>query len=83
MSHKGPVSRVDWFQILVDLSRRGYTVRAVAVQVGVPHSTLMGWKNLGHEPKHTEGERLLAFWARALDREASAAPRTQAPPWLG
>lgn len=83
MSHKGPVVRVDWFQVLVDLGRRGYSVAEVSKQVSVPKATLMGWKNLGHEPRHVEGERLLLFWARALDRPLSEAPRTHAPHWLG
>ncbi|GAB2494033.1 hypothetical protein [Arenimonas alkanexedens] len=83
MSHKGPVERVDWFQVLLDLSRRGYALQAIAAQIAVPKSTLMGWKNQGHEPRHVEGERLLIFWARATEHDVAKAPRTHAPNWLG
>lgn len=82
MSHKGPVSRIDWFQVLTDLSRRGLTVAAIAHQVRIPKATLMGWKNLGHEPRHADGEVVLRFWARVLELPVEKAPRTHAPEWL-
>lgn len=82
MTHKGPVVRVDWLQVMLDLQRRGFTVQAVSSQIAVPKATLMGWKNLGAEPRYADGERLLAFWARVTERPAAEAPRTHAPEWL-
>lgn len=82
MDHKGPVARIDWFQVLTDLSRRGLTVAAIAHQVGIPKATLMGWKNLGHEPRHADGERMLKFWARVMAVDIDTAPRTHAPEWM-
>lgn len=60
-----PVQRVDWFQVLMDLKRAGLSSAAVAAMVVVSKSTVIGWKNLGAEPKHVEGERLVELWCRA------------------
>jgi len=57
--------RVDWFQILADLRRIGLTDVVVAEQTGIPRTTLLGYKQ-GAEPKHADGERLLAFWRQNM-----------------
>ena len=59
--------RVDWFAVLCDLKRCGFAAQGVAEEIGVAKSTLFGWKQ-GAEPKHGDGERLIAFWCRASGR---------------
>lgn len=54
--------RVDWWRVLADLNRFGLSVTDVSSQTSIPRSTLDGYKNLNVEPKHADGERLLALW---------------------
>ncbi len=66
---------VDWWQVVVDLERCGYTLAAMAAAVGVASSTLKGWKNLGAEPGHSAGERLLGLWVLVTGRKTAEVPR--------
>lgn len=54
--------RVDWWQIIEDLRRTGLNVTAIADAVGIPKSTLLGYRNLDAEPKYADGEALIALW---------------------
>lgn len=76
-------SRVDWLAILLELGRLGYSTYALATALRIPRATLMGWKNSGVEPKHGDGEAVLALWSRIVGRPVAEAPRTNAPRWLG
>lgn len=58
--------RVDWFRVLTDLKAQGYSIYQVAEVTGIPRTTLLGYKDLGAEPKHSDGESLLAMWERAM-----------------
>lgn len=57
-----PDQRVDWWQILQDLSMHGLSLEAISEVTSIPKSTLLGYKNLDAEPKHADGERLKALW---------------------
>lgn len=70
-----PVMRVDWFQVIVDLSRRGYTSQSIADAIDVPKSTFLGWKQ-GAEPKHVEGERLVRLWMELTQQPREQLPKT-------
>lgn len=78
------VPRVDWFRLLMDLKRAGLGLEGIALRVEVSKSAVIGWKNLDAEPRHTDGERLIALWAEmtghATDRlplqgQTASAPR--------
>jgi len=66
---------IDWWQVVVDLERAGYSHASMAAAVGVPRTTLIGWKNLGAEPGFTNGERLVLLWAAVTSQATEAAPR--------
>lgn len=57
-----PDQRLDWWRILEDLRMHRMTLEAISEATGIPKSTLLGYKNLQAEPKHADGERLLAVW---------------------
>lgn len=65
--------RTDWFRVLADLRAQGVGNRTVARKVGVSKGTVSNWKR-GSEPRHSDGERLIALWC-----EAKAMPRDQVP----
>jgi hypothetical protein len=53
---------VDWFAVLCDLHRRGFSNRAIADQLGLNASTVCAWYNQDSCPKHSAGEALLMLW---------------------
>ena len=67
--------RVDWFQVLTDLQRQGLPSNQVANVIGVPHSTVIGWKNQGAEPKFADGDRLVDLWVGVTGRNRHQVPR--------
>lgn len=64
---------VEWFRLLADLKRHGFSLRSVREQTGIPESTLRGYA-IGSEPKHMDGEALIMFWCRATDRQREQLP---------
>lgn len=66
--------RIDWFRVLVDLNRAGLPTSALEQQLGIPRTTILGWKQ-GAEPRYADGESLLDLWGRALGRAREGAPR--------
>ncbi len=75
-----PEIRIDWFQVINDLGRRGFPSQLIADSIGVAKSTLLGWKQ-GAEPKHGDGERLIAFWCRVMERQREALPLVSGGDW--
>lgn len=57
-----PGHRCDWWRVIQDLQMHGMSMEAIAEITFIPKSTLMGYKNQDAEPKHADGERLLALW---------------------
>lgn len=67
-------SRIHWFRIFVDLKAQGYSMYAVAHFTAIPKSTLIGFKN-GSEPRFSDGQKLLRFWAQATGHDVAMAPQ--------
>ncbi len=53
---------VWWWRVIQDLHMHDYSMQDVAEITHIPRTTLQGYKNLDVEPKHADGERLLALW---------------------
>lgn len=64
---------VDWFQLLSELRLAGVSDYKLSSSIHVPRSTILGWKQ-GAEPKHADGEQLLAFWMAHLKRGRADIP---------
>lgn len=54
--------KVNWFQVIVDLERSGYSHSAVAAAIGVGKSTVQAWKH-GSHPRWEEGQLLIGLWS--------------------
>lgn len=52
---------IDWFRVIYDLNKNGYSTRAIAKKINLPYPTTNGWKH-GAEPKHSDGEKLIKLW---------------------
>jgi len=69
---------VDWFRVLEDLNRSGWSHYRISAAIGVPRVRVIGWKNQAHEPKYGDGERLLTLWAQVTGRPRLAPPTRRA-----
>lgn len=67
--------RTDWFRVIVDLERAGWSNAKVVQQIGVANGTLWGWKNSGNEPNHADGHRLLLLWESVTGGTYEQRPR--------
>lgn len=52
----------DWWQIITDIKQSGLSIAQAATQTGIPRTTLLGYRNDGAEPRHSDGELLLKLW---------------------
>jgi len=76
-------ARIDWAAVLDDIAymlgevdgagRVPVSTVVLATELAVARGTLRGWLE-GSEPRHTDGERLLARWCQLTGK-----PRTFAP----
>lgn len=74
-----PIPRVNWWQIMIDLERKGVTVMTISKRIDVAKSTLLGWKNQDAEPRYGDGEMLIALWVEVTGMERGHLPRVRLP----
>jgi hypothetical protein len=72
--------RVNWFLVIVEMSRRGYSDTAIAGAIGTPRSTVRGWKQ-GAEPRHADGERMILLWCQVTGMERDTLPKISRYDW--
>jgi hypothetical protein len=72
--------KVDWALVLADVRRAGYTIAEVAEYTQIPRTTLLGYRNLGAEPRHAAGDVLIRFWAQVTERGVGDVPMTDVVP---
>lgn len=68
-----PPRRVDWFRILDDLKRQGFSLYALEATIAIPKSSLIRYKE-GTEPSHQYGEKLIGFWCQVTGNERTEIP---------
>ena len=81
------MQRIDWFRLMVELKRGGWSLRAMSAATRISKPVLVGLRNSGTEPRHVAGEALIALWCRVtgLGRDhlpmsdAEYKPRSVAP----
>lgn len=75
----GP-KRIDWFKVITEVLRGGYSIQAAADEIGVARTTLIGWKQ-GAEPRYSEGERLVLLWCKISGEGRDKLPMVAACDW--
>ncbi|MBW5807453.1 hypothetical protein FOZ70_22240 [Burkholderia sp. COPS] len=75
-----PAASVDWFRVLEDVRRADYTLAEIAQYTQIPRTTLLGYRNLGAEPKHYAGQTLLRMWTQVTGKPPGDAPTVQRMP---
>jgi hypothetical protein len=73
--------RIDWFRVLADLDHKGLGNRSIARSLKIPKSTIAGWKDGIHEPRHSDGERLIELWCKTVGKPREGLPIRDAYAW--
>lgn len=69
--------RVDWFRVLADLQYLGLSNYDVSQRLGIAKRTIGGWK-AGAEPRHCDGEELIALWVHMTSKPREGLPMERA-----
>lgn len=71
-------TRVDWFRLLAQLKREGYSLYSVSHFTEITRMKLVGYKQ-GAEPKYHDGKRLLEFWVQVMSSKENPPTIDDAP----
>ena len=74
--------RIDWPQVVADLKGRGYTTTGIAMRLRIPRTTIRGWTEIDGEPRHADGERLIALWCSCTGLDRQQLPLANVTGWL-
>jgi hypothetical protein len=69
------VDLVDWFRVIVDLERHGYTHRTLSLATGNSRTAIGGWRCNIHQPSHPSGEALVQLWIEVTEKDRDRLPR--------
>lgn len=69
---------VDWNEVFLQIQREGFSTRDIEQFTGIRRTTFLGWKNLDAQPRHPEGERMIAFWSQATSQSRVDLPMKSA-----
>lgn len=61
---------VDWFRVLADLKKNGWSLCEVSRYLDVGNSTVTAWYNGDSEPRHKNGDMLISLWRVVIDPTA-------------
>lgn len=67
--------RVNWQAVLQALRDHGYGDAHVARRIGATRQRVRKWREIHTQPRHDDGERLLAMWAEVTRQPRDTAPR--------
>lgn len=65
---------IDWFYVLLDIQRKGYTPATIGMAIDVPRTTILGWRDLHANPRHMDGEKLITLWCTVTGQTREALP---------
>lgn len=66
--------RVDWFRVMDDLKRLGFSLREIERETGIGLMSLHRYK-AGGTPSFDTGEDLVEFWCTVMNRPPESVPR--------
>jgi len=77
-----PNQTVHWFRVLTDLRMSGLSLDAIGKRIGgVPRERISGWLNIGCQPRHDDGERLIVLWEDLMHLDRSDVPVVDRNDW--
>lgn len=67
--------QVDWFRVIVDLERKGYSLERIAAECLRSKGWVSNLKNIPDtEPRHRDGQVLIGLWAEVTSRAPESVP---------
>jgi hypothetical protein len=70
---------IDWWRVIVDLERRGVSHADIGAACRRSEKWATVVKNLGHEPRHDDGESLISLWLKTTRRPRRTLPTRRDP----
>lgn len=67
--------RVDWWRVVTDLQRAGYSTDRIAAECLRSVGWVDGLKNRAAEPRFADGMQLLGLWADVAGMDVADAPK--------
>lgn len=68
-----PEVNVDWFRMLTQMQREGYSLHGVSYFTGIPKTSLINYK-AGMQPSYNVGLQLIRCWAEATGQDPAQVP---------
>ena len=65
---------VDWPAVLMQLQGHGWTLVRIGAAIGTPEDRVRKWLQIFAQPRHDDGERLVALWCAVMRAERDAVP---------
>ena len=53
---------IDWFRVITDLNRAGFSLEQMAKEAGVTHPTIINWRDGRNAPMYEPAQRLLIVY---------------------
>ena len=72
---KPSIVKTDWQRVINDIHNSGTSLQAIAKNLNVAKTTLIGWR-AGATPNHHDGEALLTMWCYISRKSRSEVPVT-------
>jgi hypothetical protein len=72
--------RIDWFRVITDLERKGYSRTVLAMAIDAKKSTVQGWK-MGATPRYDDGDRLIELWCQVMGMGREGLPKRSRYDW--
>lgn len=66
--------QVDWFRLICDMKRLGFSTRRIAIETAIPYGTIAGYKS-GSEPKYSDGEILIEYYRAMTGKSLDQVPQ--------
>lgn len=66
--------RVHWVAVLLDLRRAVWSDHAIADRIGATDQRVRKWREISTQPRHDDGERLIALWCEVMHRRRDQVP---------
>ena len=77
-----PDEKIDWFRIIIDIERSGYSHRDIAAAIGAASKSSIPYYKAGGTPLYDAGDRLVALWCEVKGIGQENVPRVKRNSYL-
>ncbi len=62
---------IDWVSVIYQCRMSD---QKIANHLAIPPARVRGWRQYGYQPRHDDGQALLALWAAVTENSRESAP---------